>query len=278
MYDKIQHFCGASFVELVKETGKRWGELPHDEKLKVWEQPAADRLQDYREALARYKGTENYQSYQRYIERFKEGRRGSDPVTASIDNSPSMSEPTPLNWFIESIDQEESEQPSEEGVDVADPTLDTQTQNMTSPNESRIAEVRSIAKALGTNPHLVRTSALPSEDMTMAAVIAFLNSTGSVLYLWTREEALDLVKSVYHSGRGSTPQDATEVFAMAVVGSHCDGKASQLVQEHFLDFFLCLFSSSSIRMCSLCRMRLFVCLAIYRFMTNMESARTLMCR
>jgi hypothetical protein len=111
----------------------------------------------------------------------------------------------PSNWFIESLDQEEVEDPFEEGVDVGDPTLNAQSQNTTSLNESGMVEVRRVVRTLGINVHSIRTSALPLEEVTRAAVVAFLDGTGPLLYLWTREEALDLVKPVLSFGKRFDP-------------------------------------------------------------------------
>ena len=36
----------SSFTEIAKETGKRWKELSHEERMVIWETPAADRLRD----------------------------------------------------------------------------------------------------------------------------------------------------------------------------------------------------------------------------------------
>jgi hypothetical protein len=58
---------GSSFVEIAKETGKRWGELPLEERVNFWQTPAADRLQDYKEEVERYKRTEDYKRYQLYL-------------------------------------------------------------------------------------------------------------------------------------------------------------------------------------------------------------------
>jgi hypothetical protein len=146
-----------------------------------------------------------------------------------------------------------------------------------SPTESGMAEVRKILEALEIGLHPILTITLPPENVTTTAVKAFLNGTGSLLYLWDRGEARDLVKSIYHSEKDPTSQEATEVFAMAAVGSHCDGENSSIVQEKFLDLFLCLLSYP-LQISSLQRMRLLACLALHRFTTNVQSARTLMCR
>jgi hypothetical protein len=136
-------------------------------------------------------------------------------------------------------------------------------------------EVRHISKALGINPHLIRVAAFPPEDMTAKAVEAFVHGTGSLLFLWNRDEASDLVRSVYHPQGDSKPVHATEVYAMSAIGSYCDAEAhTMLAREKFLHSFLYMLSSSS-DVCVLRRMRLFACLAICRFTNSVESARRL---
>lgn len=66
-----------SFVDIAKETGKRWRELSDDERVHNWETPAADRLRDYKDELETYKQTEDYRSYQTYLEEFKQGQHSS---------------------------------------------------------------------------------------------------------------------------------------------------------------------------------------------------------
>jgi hypothetical protein len=57
-------------------------------------------------------------------------------------------------------------------------------QDAASPIKSGMAEVRSISKALGINPHLTRVAPFPPEEMITKAVEAFFYSTGSLLFLW----------------------------------------------------------------------------------------------
>ena len=104
---------------------------------------------------------------------------------------------------------------------------------------------------------------------------AFLRGTGTLLFLWGQDEALNLMKFVYHPQRDSTPVYATEVLAMSAVGSYCDGEAhTMLIQEKLFHLFLCMLSSPS-DMSDLRYMRLFACLAICRFTKSTESARRL---
>lgn len=272
-----------SFADIAKETGKRWRELSHEERVGIWEKPAAGRLQDYKQELERYKHTENYQSHQTYLEGFKHGRRNLESMVLSDDRASSTSESVPLSWLPAPLRLEGLEATSREGVDAEDSKspsfdhlhLEIHLQAM-SPVKSGMDEVRRISVNLGVNTHLIRVVAFPPEDMTKNAVESFLHGTGSLLYLWDPDEALNLVRSVYHSKSDSTPVNATEVFAMSAVGSYCDGEVNtKFCRERFLHFFLCMLSSPS-DICGLRRMRLFVCLAVCRFTNSVESARRLM--
>jgi hypothetical protein len=268
----------SSFTETAKEAGKRWRELSHEERTIIWETPAADRLQDYRKELERYKQTEKCRSHQTYLEGFKQRSHNPKPTTMSDNKAASTSKLATFGPLTASKAQEESEATRQEIVDTDDMDLEGGSQDTASPNKDEMEEVRHISKALGINPHLIRVAAFPPEDMTTKAVEAFVHGTGSLLFLWNWDEAFDLVRSVYHPQGDSKPVHATEVFAMSAVGTYCDAEAhAMLAREKFLQFFLYMLSSSS-DMCVLRRMRLFACLAICRFTNSVESARRLICK
>jgi hypothetical protein len=266
----------SSFTEIAKVTGKRWRELSSEERIVIWETPAADRLQDYKKELERYKQTDNYQSYQTYLEGFKQQRHGPESILLSDNTLSSTHEPAISGQL--SASQEGLEATNPESVWTDDHGLESGSQDSASPVKDEMEEVRHISKAFDINAHLTRVTAFPQEDMTIKAVEAFVHGTGSLLYLWNRDEAFDLVKSVYHPQSDSKKVYTTEVFAMSAVGSYCDAEAhTMLAQEKFLHFFLYMLSSSS-DVCLLRRMRLIACLAICRFTNSVESARRLMCK
>jgi hypothetical protein len=266
----------SSFTEIAKETGRRWRELSHEERMGIWEIPAADRLQDFKKELERYKQTENYQSYQTYLEEFKQQRHNSESIRLS-DNKSSSTHESVFPGQIPAL-QEELEATRQESVNTDDLDSEGQSQDKASPVKDGMEEVRHVLKALGINPHLTRVAAFPPEDITTKAVESFVHGTGSLLYLWNQDEAFDLVRSVYHPQSDSKPVYATEVFAMSAVGSYCDAEDHTMwARERFLHLFLYMLSSSS-DMCDLCRMRLLACLAICRFTNSVESARKLMCK
>jgi hypothetical protein len=267
----------SSFAEIAKETGKRWRGLSREERVYLWEAPAADKLQLYKEEMERYKHTEDYQNYQRYLEEFKQGRHSSVSIPSSRNKSSPVSESSSLSRPPTSQDQEEFEAIRQESVDTVDLNLEDLPQDTESPVQSGLQEVRHISKSLGVDPHLIGVTAFPQENTTSKAIEAFLHGTGSFLCLWNREEALDLVRSTYHPRSDSNPVYAIDVFAMSAVGSYCDGEAhTMFLNDNFLHFFVYLLSSPS-DMCGLRYMRLFACLAICRITSSVESARRLMC-
>jgi hypothetical protein len=270
----------SSFTEIAKETGKRWRELPSEERIVIWETPAADRLQDYKKKLERYKQTKNYHGYQAYLEEFEHQRHNPESTllsenTLSSTHEPAISGQLPASQEgLEATRQESAWAPI---LDLEGGSQETAS-HIKEEMEEDMEEVRHILKASGINTHLTRVAAFPPEDITDKAVEAFVHGTGSLLHLWNRDEAFNLVRSVYHPQSDSKPVCATEVFAMSAVGSYCDADShTMLAREKFLHFFLYMLSSSS-DVCLLRRMRLFACLAICRFTNSVESARRLMCK
>ncbi|KAH8731707.1 hypothetical protein GQ44DRAFT_263332 [Phaeosphaeriaceae sp. PMI808] len=142
----------SSFAEIAKETGKRWRQLPHEERVNDWELPVNSRLQEYREELERYKQTENYWNYQKYLEEFKQQQHNAKSTIPSDDKSSPTFGFASLSPLLDSEGQEEFEDISQESVDTVDPNLEGQSQDTTSPVKSGMEEVRHISKALGINP------------------------------------------------------------------------------------------------------------------------------
>ncbi|PVH91056.1 hypothetical protein DM02DRAFT_373240 [Periconia macrospinosa] len=261
----------SSFTDFAKETGKRWKELSHRERM-IWETLAADSLQHYREEIERYKQTENYRKHQTYLEEFEQ-RRQSAESTIPRDKRFSYTHKSAISGQLSASD-ERFEAIHQESVDKGDLDRKGQLQYTASPVKDAMEAVRHIPKAFGINAHLTRVTEFPPEDMTTKAVEAFVHGTGSLLYLWNQDEAFNLVRSVYHPRSDLKLVYASEVFAMSAVGSYCDAEPhSMLAREKFLHFFLNLLSSSS-DVSELRRMRLFACLAICCFANNVGSARS----
>ncbi|KAF2673298.1 hypothetical protein BT63DRAFT_152889 [Microthyrium microscopicum] len=257
---------GASFTELAKEAGKRWREIPDKQRIEEWEKPAANETENYRAELEHYKLTENYRKYQSYLEDFKREHHETDQSPSDDSKILPILRP----------DLRETDGP-ELSPQAGSSSSGTPNAGRSGPVTSGMEEAARVLKAHGMNPAHAQITAYPPEDMTNIAVEAFLHGTGALLYLWDHDEALHLVKSVYDAKSESTLLDATELFAMAAVGSYCDSEAETMtISEGYLNFFLfCLLSASS-QLEDIRYMRLFTCLAICRSTSSIDSARILM--
>jgi hypothetical protein len=274
-----------SFADIAKEVGRRWGSLSHKEKTNVWEKPAAENMQKYDAELEQYKKTESYQSYQAYLKDFKQSQRKRKAMELpDLKDSPASGS-TRLSLPRPSRRQEGRQNTSQTDYDSADqsrinrPGSDTPSQQqLTSPGEYGMEEVKKVLGTLGVNPQYARFSTLPPQGMTSVAVEAFLHGTGSLLSLWEHDEAIELIQTVYHPKHTPTHVETTELFAMAALGSHCDSEAvTSSIPENFLHFFLGMMVLPS-DISDLHRMRLFTCLAVCRFTESVESSRKLISR
>ena len=273
---------GLSSPDLAKETERRWKELSDNERAEAWDVPAAKRMKQYREEFKRYKGTDEYSSYQKYLEDFDQKQNNTERVNSSDLDRSATSELAPSSRLSASqfLDQIESlRQENAIGKRQSTHVLDKQDMYPDTPEpiKSGMEEVRRISQNLGINPHLIRVATLPQESTTTKAVDMFHKGTGALVYFWSREEAFELIRSVYHPQGDSTPIHAADVFAMAAIGTYCDGDDNEaLLEGNFLKFFVYLLSSP-VQISDLHRMRLFACLAVCRFTNNVKSARSLMC-
>ncbi|KAH7060964.1 hypothetical protein BKA63DRAFT_225024 [Paraphoma chrysanthemicola] len=257
---------------MAKETGKRWRDLSHEERVNTLEAPAVERLEKHREKLEHYEKTEEYRNYQMYLEEFKQQQHHSESVGPSDNNSSSVQKVA--DAIQQPISLERLEATHQKKIYMEFQDLRSQSPEIASLIQDGMDEVRSISNDLGVNTHSI--AAFPSESMTSKSVKTFLDGTGSLLYLWEQEEAEHLMKSVYRPQHDYKPIDAAEVFAMAAIGSYCDAEAHMpIIQEKFLHFFLYMLYFPS-NMCDLRYMRLLICLAVCRFTSNVDSARRLM--
>jgi hypothetical protein len=255
-----------SFPDVAKETGKRWQSLSFGQRSDEWEKPAAERLVEFKSDLKVYEGTQEYREHQHYLGVFRETQIRSE--------APSITNKTPrlfqrlkpdegaAAFSIEDDDQDVFES---DDMSAISPEFEPPHDQNIPPLQVGMEEVANIYSSLGVASRFNRTKPYPAEYYTAAAVQAFLHNTGSLLYLWSEDEAAGLLRSVYHSNHGPANGEAVEVFAMSAIGSYCDGDAkSSVYQQTFMDSFMYLLQSRT-EVDKVRDMRLLACLAICRF-------------
>jgi hypothetical protein len=268
---------GLSFTEYAKETGKRWQHIMPFERYNTWEKPAAEELQRYKSEVETYEKTEEYRDHQAYLTQFYAAHPPPNldsGTSETTETGPTETEPTtstlsPIEEPGRTLKTEVSE------LDLYD--FDVPQDSSMPPIEAGMEEIMHVFEALGVGARFSRVKPFPPERNTSAAVQTFINNTGSLLYLWEKDEVTQLLVDVYHSKSGPTQLQVVELLAMAAIGSYCDGETSTSnVEPSFMDAFVySLHTRTSFD--HLRAMRLFTCLAICRFTNRATSARKLMC-
>jgi hypothetical protein len=266
-----------SFPDVAKETGRRWQALSHAERSEVWEEPAREDLLNFKAELSVYKDTQEYKQYQEYLAGFREqqSKSESSTIAGKTPKSSQFQSPSQVSISPENNQDDENDFESESSDSMGhdfEPPMD----HTLPPLQAGMEEVARTYSDLGVASRLSKAKPYPAEHYTTAAVEAFLNNTGSLLSLWGPDEAVSLIKSVYTSDCGRPSEKAVQVFAMAAIGSYCDGGPTPSDhQQAFLDVFVYLLKSQH-DVGAIDSMRLMACLAICRFMKSVISARRLM--
>lgn len=282
-------FDDLPFPEIIEEIGRRWKEVPDEEKQRVWELPAAKRWKEYEELYELYQRTDDHEKYQRCLEEYE---RLNPPVRRRISTASHIALYTEVHQEYRTVHQRttspvntrssvfgpEDAVGDTQSLDGDFDISNAQPQDVRGPVEAGLEEVKRIAKNLGINFDLIRVAPFPREETTIRSVETFLKCTGALVFLWDHDQALQLTRSIHWSPSESSPAAVVDVFAMVTIGSYCDGHPEVAkLSEKFLGYFLHKLSSSP-QVGDLHRMRLFACLAICYFTNNTASARRLTCK
>jgi hypothetical protein len=259
-----------SFVDIAREVGRRWQELP-PEKKRVWESNAARAMQEFEAQMDEYKKTHNYRRYQNYLAEFKAQQQpptnGKRPNAARTDSfmrrddsraSPSGSSDSPLSSLSFASTNTEAEQ----------------CHNALTLAFSELVSLRGEILGQGIRPY--DEQHLPSEELVRRAMYAFVQGTGSLLYMWTYREVDEILDRIY---RPQTPVDAmtlAECFTVAAMGAHYDMDCfpDRLRRVLYASGTL-QFNEKTARVDYLRTMRLLLSMAFYALLEKHMSARYL---
>ncbi|KAH8723444.1 hypothetical protein GQ44DRAFT_741056 [Phaeosphaeriaceae sp. PMI808] len=206
-----------SFVNIAREVGRRWQDLPAEQK-RVWESNAARAMQEYEAQMDEYKRTDSWRKYQLYLNNFKlqqsqppAGKRptASRSTTDSSNNTRVLSRASPSS----------SESPT------AAPLLTVGTEAEVRHNALTLAFSELVAlrgEILNTGMHPYDEHHLPPEELVKRSMYAFIRGTGSLLFMWTYNEANNLLERIYRPHKEVDVMDLAECFTIAAMGAHYD--------------------------------------------------------
>jgi hypothetical protein len=183
----------------------------------VWERDAARVRQEYERKMDLYKQTDNFRKYQVYLANFKAlqaqsatGKRSSSSrgVSHGVMDS-SCASP-------DSLGSTYSQPSSSSGNTPAELCHSSMTLAF-----SELVSLRGEILNEGNPPY--DEHYLPAEDMLRRSIYAFIEGTGSLLYMWTHEQVDDILDQIYRPVSDRVdPMTLAEGFTVAAMGAHYD--------------------------------------------------------
>ncbi|UPX20046.1 uncharacterized protein EKO05_0010292 [Ascochyta rabiei] len=206
-----------SFVHIAREVGRRWQELSPEQK-RVWESNAARAMQEYESKMDEYKKTDDWRTYQAYLNDFRAqqsqptaGRRSVGVRTIS-HSTREHSRASP-------------ELPESPGSSLPSSASSCTTNAELCHNALTLAFSELISLRGEILNQAIQTydeDHLPSEELTRRSIYAFIRGTGSLLFMWTYEQADEILNRVYRPKHKIDAMDLAECFTIAAMGAHYD--------------------------------------------------------
>jgi hypothetical protein len=210
-----------TFVNIAREVGRRWQELPAEQK-RVWESNAARAMQEFEAQMDEYKKTDGWRKYQAYLNEFKaqqsQSSAGKRPVasrstTDSSNNTRVFSRASPSS----------SDSLMSTSIAPSLPSLGTEAEvchNALTLAFSELVTLRGEILNQGTQAY--DENNLPSEELTKRSMHAFIRGTGSLLFMWTYEQADEILDRIYRPQQRVDAMTLAECFIVAAMGAHYD--------------------------------------------------------
>ena len=205
-----------SFVHIAREVGRRWQELPLEQK-RVWESNAARAMQEYESQMDEYKKTDEWRKYQTYLNDFKtqqaqptNGKRAAMIRTVS-HSTREHSRASPETQTPESPNSSVPSSVSSSGTDA-----EVCHNALTFAFISLRGEILTQAIRSYDEHHL------PSEELVRRSMYAFIRGTGSLVFMWSYEQADEILDRIYRPKGAIDAMDLAECFTIAAMGAHYD--------------------------------------------------------
>lgn len=207
-----------SFVEIAREVGRQWQLMDPALKQK-WETQAAAAMQEYEEQMEVYRRTDAYQEYQQYLESFKKAP-GKTTRQKLRTNSSSETVPT-RSGRSESVESGEGGGAQSMGSSSESPgRLQEDCQQAL---YRAMTELRRLRQEYG-EFQAEDTTSIPPEDLARTAIGAMIEGSGSLLYVFSKEQALELLRSAYDPSSKPDALLLTELCILSAVGGHFDSR------------------------------------------------------
>ncbi|KAJ4299067.1 hypothetical protein N0V90_004311 [Kalmusia sp. IMI 367209] len=262
-----------SFVDIAKAVGRRWQQLPPDQK-RIWESHAARAMQEFEAQMDEYKKTESWRKHQAYLIDFK-GQQHSALSSKRPTASRTSSSFTIVRDYPRTSPSASSESPT--SLTSSATSIATEAEVCHNALTLAFSELVSLrGEILGQSVKPYDAQHLPPEQLVKRAMCAFVQGTGSLLYMWTYAQVNEILDRIY---RPQVPVDAmtlAECFTVAAMGAHYDMDCfpDRIRRILYASGTLC-FNEKVARIDYLRTMRLLLATAFYALLEKHMSARYL---
>jgi hypothetical protein len=243
------------------------------EKKRIWESRAALAMQEYESQLNEYKQTENWRRYQAYLREFKL-QQGEEPKS-----KPRSTLRTDILMHKQSS-RESSVSASSDSLGSFPPSF---TSAKTEPDLCHNALVLALDEVVSLRGEILKSGArpyneqnLPPENLVRRAMYAFVEGTGSLLYMWTHAQVEEILERVYRPSHLTDALALSECFIVAAMGAHYD---MECFPDHIRQVLYASgslrFDEKSARIDHFRTMRLLLSMSFYALLEKHMSARYL---
>lgn len=264
-----------SFVDIAREVGRRWQQLPPEQK-RIWESHAARTMQEYEARMDDYKKTENWRKYQAYLIDFKGqqqfGKASSRPSQSRTATSSSNSY-TPMRDYSRASPSASSESPT--SLTSSAISLGAEAEICHNALTLAFSELVSLrGEILGQSVRPYDAQHLPPEGLVKKAMYAFVQGTGSLIYMWTYIQVDEILDRIYRPQKPVDAMTLAECFTVAAMGAHYDLDCfpDRIRRVLYASGTLC-FNEQTARFDYLRTMRLLLATAFYALLEKHMSAR-----
>jgi hypothetical protein len=205
-------------VNIAREVGRRWQDLPAEQK-RVWESNAARAMQEFEAQMDEYKKTESWRKYQHYLKEFRSQQAQAQPASGKRPYASRSTTDSSNNTRILSRGS-----PSSTGSPINAPLsspagMEAEVcHNALTLAFSELVALRGEILSSGTQPF--DEHHLPPEELVKRAMYAFIRGTGSLLFIWTYEQANEILDHVYRPQKPLDAMTLAECFTVAAMGAH----------------------------------------------------------
>jgi hypothetical protein len=178
-------------------------------------------MQEFEAQMDEYKKTDSWRKYQAYLNEFKAQQSTSSTGKQRPGNSRSTTDTSNHTRPISRASPSSSESP------VSLPSSSTSAgseaeacHNALTLALSELVTLR--GEILNGGGRQFDESFLPREDSVRRAMYAFIQGTGSLLFMWTCKQADEILDRIYRPQKPVDAMTLAECFTVAAMGAHYD--------------------------------------------------------